>query len=97
MKDFHPKNGWPVVSVQFYSTILLNARGYTMAKRLARQKELEASIDSVRDSYSGPEEINNLESAALPNKRAVIDALSRLGGNGSGAEEVLSANRPAKG
>ena len=77
-RESPPKYGQPVVSVQFYSTILLNGRGCMMAKRLTRQKELEASIDSVRDSYSGPEEINNLESAALPNKRAVIDAFSHL-------------------
>lgn len=29
-------------------------------------------------SYEGPEEINNLESAALPNRRAIIDALHHL-------------------
>lgn len=40
--------------------------------------ELEAAIDLVVKSYDGPAEINNLESAALPNKRAVIQALNHL-------------------
>jgi serine O-acetyltransferase len=40
--------------------------------------ELEAAIDQVVKSYDGPAEINNLESAALPNKRAVIQALNHL-------------------
>jgi serine O-acetyltransferase len=40
--------------------------------------ELEAAIDQVVKSYDGPDEINNLESAALPNKRAVIQALNHL-------------------
>ncbi|MDX2051514.1 MAG: serine O-acetyltransferase EpsC [Polyangiaceae bacterium] len=43
-----------------------------------RIEELEDAIDAVVDSYSGPQEINNLESAALPNKRAVITALNHL-------------------
>lgn len=43
-----------------------------------RAKDLEAVIDAVVDSYDGPEEINNLESAALPNKRAVIQAYNHL-------------------
>jgi len=37
-----------------------------------RTRDLEAVIDEVVASYDGPEEINNLESAALPNKRAVV-------------------------
>ena len=41
----------------------------------ARIRELERAIDAVVSSYDGPEEINNLESAALPNKRAVVDRL----------------------
>ncbi len=43
-----------------------------------RTRDLEAVIDSVTESYDGPEEINNLESAALPNKRAVIQAYNHL-------------------
>lgn len=39
---------------------------------------LEAAIDGVVQSYDGPEEINNLESAALPNRRAVIEAYQLL-------------------
>jgi serine O-acetyltransferase len=41
-------------------------------------RELERAIDGVVASYDGPEEINNLESAALPNKRAVVQALNHL-------------------
>jgi len=40
--------------------------------------DLERAIDEVVASYDGPEEINNLESAALPNRRAVIDAYHHL-------------------
>lgn len=43
-----------------------------------RIEELEDAIDTVVESYAGSEEINNLESAALPNKRAVIAALNHL-------------------
>jgi serine O-acetyltransferase len=43
-----------------------------------RIRELEHAIDSVAASYEGPLEINNLESAALPNKRAVVHALNHL-------------------
>ncbi len=43
-----------------------------------RTRELETAIDSIVASYDGPEVINNLESAALPNKRAVIDAFKHL-------------------
>ena len=39
-----------------------------------RHQDLEDVIDAVTNSYDGPEEINNLDSAALPNKRAVIEA-----------------------
>jgi len=46
--------------------------------RLTRQSDLEAAIDSVVESYRGKEEINSLESAALPNKRAVIEAFNHL-------------------
>ena len=43
-----------------------------------RIRDLERSIDAIVTSYEGPEEINNLESAALPNKRAVVQALNHL-------------------
>jgi len=43
-----------------------------------RIRDLEAVIDSVVESYDGPEEINNLESAALPNKRQVVQAYNHL-------------------
>jgi serine O-acetyltransferase len=49
-----------------------------MARSLTRHGDLEAAIDAVVDSYRGPEEINSLESAALPNKRAVIDVFNHL-------------------
>ncbi len=49
-----------------------------MARPLTRLGELEAAIDAVVESYRGPEVINSLESAALPNKRAVIDAFNHL-------------------
>jgi len=41
-------------------------------------RELEHAIDDVAASYDGRHEIDSLESAALPNRRAVIDALSHL-------------------
>jgi serine O-acetyltransferase len=40
--------------------------------------DLERAIDDLVASYDGPEEINNLESAALPNRRAVIEAYHHL-------------------
>src|ERR1041384_3602841 len=43
-----------------------------------RVRELEQAIDGVVNSYDGPLEINTLESAALPNKRAVVQALNHL-------------------
>jgi serine O-acetyltransferase len=49
-----------------------------MAQPLNRHRDLEAAIDAVLQSYRGPEEINSLESAALPNKRAVIDAFNHI-------------------
>ncbi len=51
---------------------------YTMATEPKRFRELEAAIDQVVASYTGKLEIDNLESAALPNKRAVIDALEHI-------------------
>lgn len=41
-------------------------------------RELEQAIDRVVESYDGRHEIDSLESAALPNRRAVIDALNHL-------------------
>lgn len=41
-------------------------------------ERLESAIDDVVKSYDGPEEINSLESAALPNRRAVIEAYHLL-------------------
>lgn len=43
-----------------------------------RVLDLERVIDDVVASYDGPEEINNLESAALPNERAVLEAYRHL-------------------
>jgi serine O-acetyltransferase len=49
-----------------------------MADLPPRTLGLEAAIDEVTASYDGPLEINNLESAALPNKRAVVEAFNHL-------------------
>jgi serine O-acetyltransferase len=49
-----------------------------MHRPLIRVPELEQAIDGVVESYDGNEEINNLESAALPNKRAVIAAFRHI-------------------
>ena len=49
-----------------------------MAQPLRRKAELDAALDAITKSYEGPLEINNLESAALPNKRAVIEAYNHL-------------------
>jgi serine O-acetyltransferase len=43
-----------------------------------RTADLESAIDEVVTSYDGPQEINNLESAALPNKRAVVEAYNHI-------------------
>jgi serine O-acetyltransferase len=43
-----------------------------------RFKDLEQAIDAVVASYDEGKSIDNLESAALPNKRAVIEAYSHL-------------------
>ncbi len=48
---------------------------HTEPKKLG---ELEKAIDEVAASYTGKLEIDNLESAALPNKRAVIEAVEHL-------------------
>lgn len=43
-----------------------------------RYKELESAIARIVESYDRGDVIDSLESAALPNKRAVIDAMSHL-------------------
>jgi len=43
-----------------------------------RHQDLENVIDLIASSYDGQEEINNLDSAALPNKRAVITAFNHI-------------------
>lgn len=43
-----------------------------------RSGDLEGAISRIVDSYEGPEAINNLESAALPNRRRVIEAFNHL-------------------
>jgi serine O-acetyltransferase len=49
-----------------------------MTREPSRHKELEQAIDGIALSYDGPEEINNLESAALPNERRVAEAFNHL-------------------
>jgi serine O-acetyltransferase len=49
-----------------------------MAIEPKRFRELEAAIDAVVASYEGGREIDNLESAALPNKRRVIEAIEHV-------------------
>jgi serine O-acetyltransferase len=49
-----------------------------MTRVLTRYEVLESVIDRVAASYRGNREIDNLESAALPNRRAVIVALNHL-------------------
>ena len=49
-----------------------------MAAKATRHKDVEVALDAIVESYAGADEINNLESAALPNKRAVIDAFNHL-------------------
>ena len=43
-----------------------------------RHQDLEDVIDAISASYDGNDEINNLDSAALPNKRAVIAAFNHI-------------------
>jgi serine O-acetyltransferase len=43
-----------------------------------RFRDLESAIDGVFASYTGALEIDTLQSSALPNKRAVVDAIERL-------------------
>ena len=49
-----------------------------MAREPTRHGDLETTIYAIAASYDGHEEINNLESAALPNKRAVVEAFNHL-------------------
>jgi serine O-acetyltransferase len=49
-----------------------------MATEPKRFRELESAIDGVVASYTGDLEIDNLESAALPNKRRIIEALEHV-------------------
>jgi len=49
-----------------------------MSSSVDRVQDLEHAIDGLTAGYESPLEINNLESAALPNKRAVIQALNHL-------------------
>ena len=49
-----------------------------MTRLLTRHDDLEAAIDGVAASYREGREIDNLESAALPNRRTVIEALNHL-------------------
>ena len=43
-----------------------------------RHQDLEDVIDAISASYDSDDEINNLDSAALPNKRAVITAFNHI-------------------
>jgi serine O-acetyltransferase len=49
-----------------------------MATTPVRTRDLELAIDEIVASYDARLAINNLESAALPNKRAVIEAFDHL-------------------
>ena len=49
-------------------------------------------IDDVVASYTGELEIDNLESAALPSKRAVIEAFNHLAGAHIGFYATRSLN-----
>lgn len=49
-----------------------------MPREPKRHRDLEAAIDAVASSYLGPERINNLESAALPSRRKVLEAFAHL-------------------
>jgi len=49
-----------------------------METKLTRQAELEEVVDLVLASYDGTHPIDSLETAALPNRRAVIEALQHL-------------------
>ena len=61
---------------QFDASRACYGRG-TMIKTEVRE-DLEQALDGIEESYQGPLEINNLQSAALPNRRAVIEAFTRI-------------------
>ncbi len=49
-----------------------------MTDTVKTYESLETVIDAVAASYTGEHEIDSLESAALPNRRAIIEALNHL-------------------
>jgi serine O-acetyltransferase len=49
-----------------------------MTSDITRHEDLSSALDDIVASYDGPEEINNLDSAALPNERKVIEAYEHL-------------------
>lgn len=49
-----------------------------MATEPRQYKALEETIDAIVESYDAPAPINDLESAALPNQRRIIEALREL-------------------
>jgi serine O-acetyltransferase len=49
-----------------------------MTRLLSHYDKLEAAVDQIAASYTGNREIDSLESAALPSRRAVIEALNHL-------------------
>jgi serine O-acetyltransferase len=49
-----------------------------MSPEPKRYEDLESAIDAVVASYDDGQPIDNLESAALPNSRAVLEAMSHL-------------------
>jgi len=55
----------------------MSAEVMEMARALTRDHELEGIVDRIAASY-GDREIDSLESAALPSRRAVIEALNHL-------------------
>lgn len=52
--------------------------GVPIMAKAKQYDELERVIDAVATSYTGEHEIDSLESAALPNRRAAIDALNHI-------------------
>ncbi len=49
-----------------------------MAQITELSGDLEKAIDAIRTSYDRPSAINNLESAALPNRQEIIDAYRHI-------------------
>jgi serine O-acetyltransferase len=69
----------PMASNNFMFLFIRHDRiGIVVGTEPKRFRDLEAAIDAVVASYSGKLEIDTLESAALPNKRAVIEAYDHL-------------------